>query len=38
MPPLTDPLILAQFATILNNWNVTGYVTATERVLHENSE
>lgn len=33
MPPLADPLILAQFAAVLNNWNVTGYVTAKEIAL-----
>lgn len=33
MPPLADPLILAQFAAVSNNWQVTGYITATERVL-----
>ena len=28
MPPLTDPVILAQFSAVLTNWNYTGYVTA----------
>lgn len=33
MPPLADPVILAQFAAVLDNWNVTGYVTAKEIAL-----
>lgn len=33
MPPLADPLILAQFVAVLNNWNVTGYMTAKAVVL-----
>lgn len=33
MAPLNDPQIQAQFAAVLNNWNVTGYVTAKEIVL-----
>lgn len=33
MAPLADPQILAQFVAVLNNWNVTGYVTAKEVVL-----
>jgi hypothetical protein len=33
MAPLADPVILAQIAAALSNWNVTGYVTAKEIVL-----
>jgi hypothetical protein len=33
MPPLTDPVILAQFHAVLGNWKYTGYVTAKELVL-----
>jgi hypothetical protein len=33
MPPLADPQILAQFAAALDNWNVTGYITAKGIVL-----
>jgi len=33
MPPLADPQILAQFVAVLDNWNVTGYVTAKAVVL-----
>jgi hypothetical protein len=33
MPPLTDPLILSQFAAVLTNWSYTGYVTAKEAPL-----
>jgi transposase InsO family protein len=28
MPPLTDPVILAQFQKVLAEWNYTGYITA----------
>jgi hypothetical protein len=28
MPPLTDPIVKAQFLAVLANWGVTGYVTA----------
>lgn len=34
MAPLNDPQIQAQFAAVLNNWNVTGYITAKEIVLN----
>jgi hypothetical protein len=30
MPPLTDPVILAQFQKVLAEWNGTGYLTAKE--------
>ena len=33
MPPLTDPVILAQFRSVLANWKYTGYVTAKDVVL-----
>lgn len=33
MAPLNDLQILVQFVAVLNNWNVTGYVTAKEVVL-----
>ncbi len=33
MPPLTDPVILAQFGIVLANWNYTGYVTAKDVAL-----
>jgi hypothetical protein len=33
MPPLTEPVILAQFQTVLANWNYTGYVTAKDVAL-----
>jgi hypothetical protein len=33
MPPLTDPVILAQFQAVLANWNCTGYVTAKDVAL-----
>jgi hypothetical protein len=33
MPPLTDPVILAQFRTTLGNWRYTGYVTAKDLAL-----
>jgi hypothetical protein len=33
MAPLEDPQLLAQFEKVLDNWNVTGYVTAKEIVL-----
>ncbi len=33
MPRLTDPVILAQFRTVLANWNFTGYVTAKDSAL-----
>jgi|SRR5437660_432753 len=33
MPPLTDPVILAQFQAVLANWNYTGYVTAKDVAL-----
>lgn len=33
MPPLADPVILAQLVAVLDNWNVTGYITAKEIVL-----
>ncbi len=32
MAPLADPQILAQFVAVLDNWNVSGYVTAKEVV------
>src|SRR5262245_12991839 len=28
MPPLTDPVVLAQFQAVLANWNYTGFVLA----------
>jgi hypothetical protein len=34
MPPLNDPIILAQFNTVLAEWNCTGYVTAKEVARH----
>jgi hypothetical protein len=34
MPPLTDPVMLAQFRAVLANWNYTGYVTAKDVALH----
>jgi hypothetical protein len=34
MAPLNDPQVQAQFVTVLNNWNVTGYITAKELVLN----
>jgi hypothetical protein len=34
MPPLTDPVILAQFQKVLAEWNCTGYVTAKEVARH----
>ena len=30
MPPLSDPMIMAQFRKVLAEWNCTGYVTAKE--------
>jgi hypothetical protein len=33
MPPLTDPVILAQFQAVVANWNYTGYVTAKDVAL-----
>ena|ERR1035438_8334923 len=33
MPPLTDPAIIAQFQTVVAEWNCTGYVTAKEIAL-----
>jgi hypothetical protein len=33
MPPLTDPVILGQFQTVLANWKYTGYVTAKDVAL-----
>jgi hypothetical protein len=33
MPPLSDPVILAQFVAVLTNWRYTGYITAKEHVL-----
>jgi hypothetical protein len=33
MAPLHDSQILAQFVAVLDNWNVTGYVTAKDIVL-----
>ena len=33
MPPLTDRVIIAQFLTVLANWNYTGYVTAKDVAL-----
>lgn len=33
MAPLNDPQIQAQFVAVLNNWTVTGYITAKEIVL-----
>ena len=30
MPPLSDPVIVAQFRQVLVEWNCTGYVTAKE--------
>lgn len=34
MPPLTDPVLLAQFQKVLAEWNCTGYVTAKEFARH----
>jgi hypothetical protein len=34
MPPLDDPVILAQFQRVLAEWNCTGYVTAKEAARH----
>src|SRR5437879_8684597 len=34
MPTLTDPVIVAQFLSVLANWNYTGYVTAKDVALH----
>ena len=34
MPPLTDPVVLAQFRKVLAEWNCTGYVIAKEMAQH----